>query len=298
MSLKGCINILSSRNKCLPICLDSLWQKWNYRYDYPVYVHYFDDIYDSEKYRQLIWTNISTNIHFRSIPYETPPFLKEDELFYNRHELWYVRNRFPIQRKGYLHMCHYFNNLYKYPNTELHKYDYIMTIDDEARFTKEVPYDFFEVMANQEKAAGALKVTYTKDKPPTQGNFDCRVGLWDYLKAYLLRHDITPQAQFIQDLLTDPEADKNFHNFTYADSYVFKTSLFKTPEWIQWNHDLNESGGIYKYRWGDHILNSLFFLIHYGYTVYDFKTVVEGYHDQGALRHIQEYAPGVKNMRK
>ena len=42
-------------------------------------------------------------------------------------------------------------------------------------------------------------------------------------------------------------------------------------------------------------LNSLFFLIHYGYTVHDFKTVDEGYHDQGGLRYIQEYAPSVKD---
>ena len=298
MSLNGCINILSSRHQCLPICLDSLWKKWNYRYNYPVYVHYFDDIYDSKAYRELVWTNISENIHFRSIPYETPKSLKEEELFYNRHDLWYVRNRFPIQRKGYLHMCHYFNNLYMYPNTELHNYDYFMTIDDESLFIKEVPYDFFEVIAEKEEMAGALKVTHTKDKPPKQGNFDCRTELWNYLKAYMKKYDITPKSEFLQDLLIDPDADKNFHNFSYADSYVFKTKLFQTPEWTQWNKELNESGGVYKYRWGDHILNSLFFLIHYGYMVYDFKTVTEGYHDQGALRYIQEYAPTIKDVRR
>ena len=80
-----------------------------------------------------------------------------------------------------------------------------------------------------------------------------------------------------------------------ADSYVFKTELFKTEEWKQWNKELNDSGGIYKYRWGDNELNYLFFLIYHESPVYDFKTVDEGYHDQGALRHIQDYAPGVKD---
>ena len=42
----ACINILSSRNKCLPLCVKSLWDMWNKKYNYPVYVHYFDDIYD------------------------------------------------------------------------------------------------------------------------------------------------------------------------------------------------------------------------------------------------------------
>jgi len=298
MSHNGCINILSSRTKCLPICLDSLWKHWNYRYEYPVYVHYFDDIYDSEAYRTLIWENISENIHFRPIPYDTPKFLKEEELFYNRTDLWYARTRFPLQRKGYLHMCHYFNNLYGYPQTDLHKHDYIMSIDDESLFTKEVPYDFFEVLSKRPELAGALKVTYAKDKAPKQGNFDCRVGLWQYLQDYMNKCDLDPQAPFIQKLLRDPEAETNFHNFTYADSYVFKTELFRTPEWTRWNHELNASGGVYKYRWGDHILNSLFFLLHYGYTVHDFKTVDEGYHNQGGLRHLQDYAPGVKDLRR
>lgn len=295
MKHNGCINILSSRKRCLPLCLKSLWDNWNYRYDYPVYVHYFDDIYDSAEYRRLIKEEISQNIHFKQVPYQTPSHIKEEELFYNRRNLWYVAARFPIQRKGYLHMCHFYNNLYGYPNTEFEKYDYMLSIDDESLFLKEVPYDFFEVLAEQDKMAGAIKVTRAKDKPPKQGNFDCRVGLWDFLKYYMSKYDVTPKSQFILDLLSDPEADKSFHNFTYADSYVFKVELFRTPEWQQWNAELNASGGVYKYRWGDHILNSLFFLIHYGYTVHDFKTVDEGYHDQGGLRHIQEYAPSVKD---
>lgn len=298
MNLNGCINILSSRSQCLPICLDSLWKKWNYRYEYPVYVHYFDNIYDSEEYRELLWENISPNIHFRPIPYQTPLDIPEEELFYNRKDLWYARTRFPIARKGYLHMCHYFNNLYKYPGTDLHTHDYIMSMDDEALFTKEVPYDFFEVIKSREELAGALKVTRAIEKPPKQGNFDCRVGLWDHVKNYINAYNITPKGDFIRDLLLDPDAPTKFHNFTYADSYVFKTELFTTPEWRQWNKALNESGGVYKYRWGDHEMNSLFFQIHHGYVVYDFKTVDEGYHDQGGLRHIQPLAPSVKDLNK
>jgi len=294
----GCINILSSRKRCLPLCLKSLWDNWNHRYDYPVYVHYFDDVYNSQEYRRIVRENVSENIHFKPVPYDTPKHIKEEELFYNRKNLWYVAARFPIHRKGYLHMCHFYNNLYGYPNTEFEKYDYMLSIDDESLFLKEVPYDFFEVMSQRDEMAGAIKVTHAKDKPPKQGNFDCRVGLWEHLQFYMKKYNITPKSQFIKDLLEDPEAEKNFHNFSYADSYVFKIELFRTPEWKQWNEELNANGGVYKYRWGDHILNSLFFLIHYGYTVYDFKTVDEGYHDQGGLRYIQEYAPSVKDVRR
>ncbi len=296
MKHNGCVNILSSRHKCLPYCLKSLWDNWNHRYNYPVYVHYFDDIYDSQRYRELMWENVSENIHFRKVPYETPSFLKEEELFYNRRDLWYVRASFPPTRKGYLHMCHYYNNLYGYPNTEFEKYDYILSVDDESKFTKEVPYDFFEVLSNREELAGALKVTHAANKPPHQGNFDCRVGQWEHIKNYIQKYNIEPQSEFIKKLLSDPNAETNYHQKSSADSYVFKTELFRTKEWKQWNKELNESGGIYKYRWGDDELNYLFFLVHHNYPVYDFKTVDEGYHDQGGFRHMQDYAPGVKDI--
>ena len=83
-----------------------------------------------------------------------------------------------------------------------------------------------------------------------------------------------------------------------ADSWVFKTAVFKTPEWKTWSSAVNDSGGIFKYRWGDCELNVLFFLIYYGELPYDFKTVDEGYHDQGGLRYVQDYAPSVKDFNR
>ena len=299
MKYNGCVNILSSRYKCLPYCLKSLWDKWNYRYNYPVYVHYFDDIYDSERYRELMWKNISENIHFRKVPYETPSFIKEEELFYNRKKIQYVKTSFDRNRKGYLHMCHFYNNLYMYPNTELHKYDYFMSIDDESKFTKEVPYDFFEVISKQKDMAGALKLTDSVDKPPKQNNFDTRIEMHSFVLEYMKKHHLQPKCEFVEKIFDAKSGEKYFHEkLIYSDSYVFKNKLFETEEWQRWNKEVNKSGGIYKFRWGDHELNSLFFLIHYGKPVYDFKTVDEGYHDQGGFRNIQNYAPGVKDLTK
>ena len=101
---KACINILSSRERCIKPCVKSLWDHWNHKYDYPVYVYYFDDIYDSEDFRQEVRNETSQNVHFLSIPYETPKHVPDSELFYNRNDLWYSRTQFPITRKGYLHM--------------------------------------------------------------------------------------------------------------------------------------------------------------------------------------------------
>jgi hypothetical protein len=298
----ACINILSSRNKCLPLCLKSIWDFWNYKYNYPVYVHYFDDIYDDEMLRDQIREFSKCDVRFISIPYETPKWIPDEELFYNRQDLWYVNTgRFGKHRKGYLHMTNFYNNSYKYPKTKLHEYDYYLQVDDESHFLKEVPYDFFEVLDGRPELAGAIKVTHSKDRDMAkQGNFDCRVGMWQFCKDYMKKYNITPGSKFLRDLLEDPNDEVNFHQKSKADSYIFKTEMFRTPEFKQWNKALNESGGCYKGRWGDDELMYLFYSIHFDHPVYDFKTVDEGYHNQGGLRPItgQYYAPSVKNFER
>ncbi len=294
--INGCINILSSRHKCLPTCLKTMHEFWNKRYDYPVYVHYFDDIYDNEDYRSWLRSNVSENIHFISVPYATPSFLDEKELFYNRTNIPYVRGGFTVKRKGYLHMSNFYNNLYKYPETKLHNHDYMLSVDDESIFLKEVPYDFFEVLSGMEdEMAGAIKVTYPHIKKPHEGNFQTRIGMMDHVADYVEKFNLEHKCEFIKNIVKKRD-EKYFHeNFIFSDSYVFKMKLFETEEWKQWNKFLNESGGVYKFRWGDHELNSLFYHVHYGRHVHDFKTVDEGYHNQSALRGIQEIAPGVKD---
>ena len=293
--MKACITTISSRTKCIKQCLQSLWENYNHKHNYPAYVFYFDDIYDSEEFRSEIVGDTGQNVNFRSIPYKTPDFLKEEELFYNRNDIWYSRTQFPISRKGYLHMCHFMSNYYGYPNTEFEKYDYTMSIDDESMFVKPMTYDPFEIMSQRQEPMGALKVYDQTKKNPHQGNYDTRVNLWKFIKSYLKHYEVEPQSNFIKNLLNDPEADKNFHFYPCADSYVVKISMFETPEWKQWINAVNKYGGIYKYRWGDNDINSLFFLIHHGDNIYDLKTVDEGYHSQGALRHLCDYAPGVKD---
>lgn len=299
MTINACINILSSRTKCLPLSIKSLWDNWNHRYNYPIYVHYFDDIYDNPELREKIIEFTNSQIEFIQVPYETPKDIPNDQLFYNRKDLWYVRTgRFTINRKGYLHMCHFYNNLYKYPNTKFHLHDYMLSVDDESKFLKEVPYNFFEVMESRPEEAGVIKMTYPHIKKAHQGVVDSRVGMKDFVIDYVEKYDIETKSEFINTLLKE-RTEQYFHdNLIMGDSWIFKTSTFDTPEWRQWTEEMNKSGGIYRGRWGDTEMNVLFFLIHHGEMPYDFKTVDEGYHDQGGYRHIQGYAPSIKDVNK
>lgn len=298
-NINACISILSSRTKCLPYSIKSIWDSWNHRYNYPVYVYYFDDIYDDENLRNQIKIFTKSDIRFVSIPYETPEHISESELFYNRKDIQYVRTGFSIGRKGYLHMCHFYNNQYKYPNTEYDKYDYFLNIDDDAIFTKEIPYDFFEKFQKTGEVAGSIKVTNPKIKIPHQGVYDTRVGMVDFVLKYIKNNNLEPKCDFIKKLLDSPNQKEFFHkNLFVASSWLFQKNMFETPEWKQWSSAVNKNGGVYKYRWADCELIMLFLLIHHGELPYDFKVVEEGFHNQGGLRHIQNMAPSIKDVHK
>ena len=62
------IYMLSSRKNNLYRCLESLYEKWNSEYNYPVYVHYFDDIYDDKTFQDNI-KKINPKIYFIRVDY-------------------------------------------------------------------------------------------------------------------------------------------------------------------------------------------------------------------------------------
>ena len=297
--LNACIVYISSRNKCIKKSLQSLWDMYNKKHNYPVYVHYFDDIYDSIEFQDSILNSCPQKVIFKSIPYKTPDFLEEHELYYNRKNLWYVNTgRFTQNRKGYLHMCHFTSNMYGYENTELQKYDYIMTHDDEAGYAKELNKDPFDILSKQDKQIGAFMVSQRlKNGHPHQGHFDTRVGLWEFTKNFLLENNITPKSQILQELLKNKRAGELYHYLKWCDTYVVKTKTFKTEIWKKWIQAINDSGNIYKYRWGDNEIITLYCYMIQD-SIHDFNLVKDGTHIQNMFRNIQDYAPSVKDLKK
>tara|TARA_R110002060_G_scaffold6048_3_gene9209 strand:- start:123 stop:1037 length:915 start_codon:yes stop_codon:yes gene_type:complete len=295
---KACIVYISSRTECLKHSLQSVWENYNYKHNYPVYVHYFDDIYDNAEIQNRLCKKNEQDITFVSVPYETPPHLKEEDLFYNRTCLWYVRTSFSIRRKGYLHMCHFTSNMYGYENTELEKYEYIMTHDDEAGFNKEIPYDPVQIMDERPELMGALSL---RGNTPHQGHYDTSVNLWNFMKGYIKHFNVIPRNEEIRNLLEDPEGGKKYLALRWPDTYVIKTEMFETESWKNWINAINVYGGNYKYRWGDCLIFGLYYYLHHG-TPYDFSTegnpVSTGYYNQGKFRMLQDIAPNVKDPQK
>ena len=88
---------------CLKQALELLYKNFNNKYQYPVIVFTFGEQY-SERFIKNIHERIDSTITFIKIaPKEVPLHIKEEELFYNRKEIPYVRKFFPKSRMGFLH---------------------------------------------------------------------------------------------------------------------------------------------------------------------------------------------------
>jgi len=271
-------------------------KNYNKFHNYPIFIHYFDDIYDSQGYRDTVNELGGGNVEFINIPYSTPNHINEADLYYNRKDIKYVRDGFSINRKGYLHMCHFMSNFYGYPETKFEEFDMAMSVDDESTFTKEMDYDPFEIMKNREEHIGALICGQRlKNGSPHQGHRDTRVGLWEFTKNFLIENNIKPKNEILKEALNSKNGEEKMHYFPWADSYIIKLEIFESEIWKKWSKAFNDYGGIYKYRWGDNEINSLFALMIEENGIYNLKTVEDGYHNQGGSRHIQDVAPSIKN---
>jgi len=298
IKLNASIHIISSRVKCIKNCLESLWNNYNSNHNYPVYVYYFDDIYDSLDIQNEIVDQTGQEVVFKTVPYKTPDFIPENELYYNRKDIQYVNSNFSINRKGYLHMCNFTSNMYGYQNTELEKYDYIMTHDDESGYTKMMDYDPFEIIAKSGSLFGAYSFGQRLNNgKPHQGHLDTRIGLYKFTKLFLDNHKIIPKSQSLIEIMKYSNPEERFHYLDWADSYVINTKIFKSESWMLWINAVNKIGGIYKYRWGDNEVYSLFAHIFLD-NIVNLKTIEEGYHDQGMFRELCDIAPNVVDVRK
>lgn len=298
-SPSACLITISSRNVAVKHSLASIWDHYNHLHDYPVYVHYFDDIYDDEEVQQQIVGDTGQKVIFKSVPYKTPAHIPKEELFYNQN-LWYAKTRFPINRKGYLHMCNFTCNMYGYENTELHKYDYIMTHDDDAGFVRPISFDPVAVMEQRPEMLGAFSLRQAlKNGIPHQGHRDTMHTMWEFTKGYIQKHNITPPDKALESLLTDPEANEHFFYLEWPDTYVIKSAMFETSTWKTFIGAVNEYGGNYKYRWGDCAIFGIYHRIHHG-APYGFEEegspVTTGAYNQGLFRAMQDWAPSIKDI--
>ncbi len=292
MKHNAAIYLLSSRTLLLEECLKNLFNNWNYKYNYPVYVHHFNDIY-SKSFIKKVNNNISKNIFFHQIDYEVPAHIKESELFYNKKDIKYVRLCFPKRRLGYLHGERFWVNITSYGQKgclikEMSKYKYLMRIDDDSYFKKKIDYDLFDKSVKNPIATAYMYnfVTWRVT--------DTRVGLWDFYKKYLKKYNYTPKNDSLrQAVLEDDESKMHELYWTAGNCNLYNLEMFKNSPWEEYLKELNEFGGHYKYRWGDLETIGLFGYTHFDSKPYNHRLKDQGLYSDKFPTYLSSYAPGV-----
>ena len=194
-------------------------------------------------------------------------------------------------------MCNFIINMYKYENTLIHNYDYLRVYDDEAGYLKKIPFDPAKYLhENSIEFAAQFYEKRLKGGKPHAGHIATKYKLLDFLIYFIEKYNIKPKSKELVDCLNHSDPENQFHYLKWADTYVIKTKVFESETWKTWTEEVNKNGGVYKYRWGDNEIYTLYGLMQYEYGVHDLGFVRNNIHHQSKFRRIQDIAPSIKNI--
>ncbi len=207
---------------------------FNDRFNYPVIV-FHEDFTDGLK--EDIRKATRSNLQFEKIKFEIPDFLNREEI----PEYIYVGEyEFSI---GYRHMCRFMSSLI-FQHPAIKGYDYLLRLDTDSFLLDKINYDIFRFMAEHNYIYGYIHII--KDEP------DAVEGLWEVTKKYIEDNNIKPT--FLHKFLQDGDWDRSYY---YTNFEISRIDFWRSDEFMNYFSYLDKTGGIYKYRWGDHVIHLL-----------------------------------------
>ena len=209
-------------------------------------LHYLDiNFNDDYKYPVIIFNEDFTNtimesiknstrseIIFQKVTFKIPEFLNKNEVS----DYVYIDNSpysvgFSI---GYRHMCRFFAGKI-YDCLILKDYKYYWRLDAHSYVLKKINYDIFKYMEVNNILYGYI------DSGKDITNTD---SLWIVTKKYLEDKNI--------------KYDKTWDGIAYGTNFEISSFEFwRSSEYKNYFDYIDRTGGIYKYRWGDHIIHYL-----------------------------------------
>jgi len=209
-------------------------------------LHYLDiNFNDDYKYPVIIFNEDFTNtimesiknstrseIIFQKVTFKIPEFLNKNEVS----DYVYIDNSpysvgFSI---GYRHMCRFFAGKI-YDCLILKDYKYYWRLDAHSYVLKKINYDIFKYMEVNNILYGYID----SGKDITNTN-----SLWIVTKKYLEDKNI--------------KYDKTWDGIAYGTNFEISSFEFwRSSEYKNYFDYIDRTGGIYKYRWGDHIIHYL-----------------------------------------
>ena len=252
------IIILAARIPLLIEVLDKLHKNWNQKFKYPIYIHTFGQLIN-KTLQEKIETRFDVEIYFCEVQTKFPDHIPEEELYYNRTYLDYVKKSFPKKRSGYLHMCYFKTNITKFGNLgcldkSLKKYDKLMFYDDDNELKKKINYDLFDFSEKYPIVTGFL----TKRKAD-QEHKDITQNLWDFYYKFIKNNNLVPIDNNLKQAIEDKNPKIIYDlEYTCGALEIYNLNLIRNNYWDNYLDSSNLYGGNYKYRWGDMQVTNLF----------------------------------------
>lgn len=233
--MKNCITILSRGDiqtlKELKGSLDSLYEK--YVNDFPCDVVIFHEEGFSEQFKKLANERYS-NIKFKEIKLTAPENLTKENLNF--------KDPTPFLGLSYRNMCRFFAmEFYK----QLAEYDWYWRLDVDSVLLNKIEFDVFKYLEENNKVYGY--VAELPEHPPVIQGFG------DFIKHY--QKEFNTPGKFT-DYFFDSKGNYNFR-MIYNNFEICKLNIFNDTKVKQFLSEIDKTGKIYEYRWGDAPIRTL-----------------------------------------
>jgi hypothetical protein len=138
---------------------------------------------------------------------------------------------------GYKHMCRFYTlQIYDY----IKEYDYVLRLDDDSYIQSPIHFDLFKFMRNNSLDYGYIHSEMDSHEETV-------ATLPKFTRQYIREHrSVVPHCS-----LSDINALYYYTNFT-----ITRVSFWFQPEVQDYLRAVDQSLGIYQYRWGDHIIQT------------------------------------------
>ena len=182
--------------------------------------------------RQVTFLNVDQ--YFMSFPHGFDPYLEDPT--------WTKRGKW-----NYHHMCRFwFKLVVDIPLVT--KYEYLMRLDDDSKLTG-VWFNIFEFMT-QKKVVCFANVEEADTEHGLPGLMRLKSFTYEYIKKYSI---IPKNPARLERAFNIPNHIRLYNtNFD-----VIKVKFFQTSPVRHWVDAVDNTFGIYRYRWGDHVLRYL-----------------------------------------
>ena len=234
---------------------------FNDAFKYPLILFHDRNIDESAQKLLRSWTNSS--LFFQEVNFVTPQGINESQV--TDHCFGGISSH-PM---AYRNMCRFLaKGILAEPILASQKLEYVLRLDDDSVFTKPINYDIFGVMSSRQLQYGYAKIN---DDVP-----DCVVGLEEAVQHYFNRKGMHQKIPWKMP-------QQYYNNFELSD-----IKLWRSADYTQYINYIDVLGGIYKYRWGDAPIKSLFvsFLVEKNST-HHFSDI--GYFHEWAVK-VQEHS--------